>query len=233
MNHHDDRSRPSGDAAASSPPPLVNELADLMVIIDNYAALIADHAAAAGNSALRFDAGALQGAVRDARALIERLRTTRDVEPRLAKAAESYLTPGDIDATALEPISRTIIVVEDDPTVRTLVARMLGRLGYATEATDDVEVALRRCAEPDVALLLCDVVMPGTSGPELVERVQAVNERLPILLMSGHFDGPVSSDDGRQAIGLLPKPFDLPTLKSAIEQALARVEPSPKGALEG
>lgn len=237
MSHRDDSPEPMSERRASATGPtsarLVHELADLMMIIDNYATLIAGHAADTDHDALEFDAGALREAVHEAQALIGRLRATPDREPRLSQTVESYLMPDEPDGADAPPSSRTIVVVEDDPTVRNLVARMLGRLGYIVETLDDIEAVSRRCAEPDVALLLCDVVMPGASGFELVERVRSVNTGLPALLMSGHFDGPVTADDEHDAIGLLPKPFDLKTLKTAIEQALASANPPLGSAIDG
>jgi CheY-like chemotaxis protein len=82
--------------------------------------------------------------------------------------------------------SGTILVVDDDRAVRTLVETCLGRGGYATLTADSGEIALKVFEQhrAEIALLLTDVTMPGIDGWELARRIQQAEPKLPVLVMS-------------------------------------------------
>jgi two-component system, NtrC family, sensor kinase len=81
-----------------------------------------------------------------------------------------------------------ILLVEDNPEVASVTAQMLGAMGFAVETADRGRKALDRLrADPDVDLLLTDVVMPdGMTGFDLAMQVRARLPALPIILMSGY-----------------------------------------------
>lgn len=84
--------------------------------------------------------------------------------------------------------TETILVVEDDPGVRSLMTRMLGRLGYDVIAARDGQEAfavLQSIGKP-IDLLICDVVMPDISGTEVVNYFHAKSPRTRAVFMSGH-----------------------------------------------
>ena len=120
--------------------------------------------------------------------------------------------------------SERILVVEDEPSVRELVALVLSGSGYrvlaAGSAREAEEVLEGSENSPD--LLLTDVVLPGgVNGPELAE---TLGERLPhlrVLFMSGYPRNALASD-GRlgPGTGFLEKPFTLETLRSAVREVL-------------
>ena len=113
---------------------------------------------------------------------------------------------------------RTVLVVEDEESVRVLVARMLERLGYRVLQAPNGAAAMSlvgtRLHELD--LLLSDVVMPGMRGPELAAALRSLRPELPVVFMSGYADprdaGGAIPDDAP----LLPKPFTLEDLGAAI-----------------
>ena len=88
--------------------------------------------------------------------------------------------------------SRSILVVEDDASVRALTTRILQRSGYKVTCADTPGAALAVVAagEP-FDLLITDVVMPEMHGPELVTRVRAQRPKLRILYMSGYTNHPI------------------------------------------
>jgi PAS domain S-box-containing protein len=103
-----------------------------------------------------------------------------------------------------------ILLVEDDDAVREVVTRILTRSGYQVIAAATPKDALEICANPLTLIdaLMTDIVMPEMSGPQLVERIQAIRPGLPTLLMSGYTAG--SLPGGEQAASHLPlirKPF--------------------------
>ena len=68
-----------------------------------------------------------------------------------------------------------VLVVEDEPRVRQLVAKALRRRGFVVLEADGAEAALRLFGDqaPDIALLLTDLIMPGMNGDELALKVDA------------------------------------------------------------
>ncbi len=92
--------------------------------------------------------------------------------------------------------SGTILLVEDDPIVSSLVSALLQREGYRTEAVHDAVAALERVQAGGVDLVLLDIGLPGMNGFELCRRLRACEGEihLPILMLTGFV-----SDDDRHA----------------------------------
>ena len=82
----------------------------------------------------------------------------------------------------------TILVVEDDDSVRGVVVRILLRQGYQVLQAESSEQAstLAEMFYGPIHVLLTDVVMPGLSGPKLAERLKRTRTDLRVLFMSGH-----------------------------------------------
>jgi PAS domain S-box-containing protein len=110
----------------------------------------------------------------------------------------------------------TVLVAEDEPMVREIVAGILRGLGYAViEAADGVDALAAAADAPPIALLVTDVVMPRMDGRELAERLRAEHPGLRILFVSGYTDGAlVDADDA--ATAFLPKPFMADELAGAV-----------------
>jgi CheY-like chemotaxis protein len=118
--------------------------------------------------------------------------------------------------------SARVLVVDDEPSIRQLSARMLERLGYAADEAGDASQALERirACPPDVVLV--DVMMPGMSGRELRERVLAAWPDLPVVLMSGHPSAELLQAELKNGDNhWLAKPFTISTLAATLRDALA------------
>ncbi len=117
----------------------------------------------------------------------------------------------------------TILFVEDDPAVRTLVVRVLESHGYHVLAAEDAKAALAAAAaySGDVHLLVTDVVMPGWNGRELADRLSQTRPGMHVLYLSGYADD-VLLRRGVTArhTWLLQKPFDTAALLGKIQEAL-------------
>ncbi|HEX3866023.1 MAG TPA: response regulator [Gemmatimonadaceae bacterium] len=121
-----------------------------------------------------------------------------------------------------------ILVVDDDQAVRDAIARTLRREGHEVVCAESGEAALALTAPVDAAhafdLVISDVVMPGISGVDLVERLRRANPSLELILISGypgkHLDNPpvvLSNGD------LLQKPFTPRQLAARVQQKIERV----------
>lgn len=116
-----------------------------------------------------------------------------------------------------------IFIIDDDRSVRTSLARLLGAAGYTTEAFASAEEFLGRERFDGVACLILDVRMPGSSGLELQDTLNELGSDLPILFLTGHGDIPMSVKAIRGgAVNFLTKPVSEAVLLSAVGQALAQ-----------
>jgi signal transduction histidine kinase len=118
----------------------------------------------------------------------------------------------------------TLLLVEDNDELRSATRSVLEALGYrvAAAAAGPDALAALEAMEGRVDLVICDVVMPGLSGPEVVERLRARNPAIRAILMSGYTDNVVVSHgilDGKY--DFLEKPFSTERLTAKIRGALA------------
>jgi CheY-like chemotaxis protein len=116
----------------------------------------------------------------------------------------------------------TILVVDDEPEIRKLVAAMLMRNGYRVLIADTGENAIKLFKNnPDTDLLLTDVVAPGMSGPMIADEIAALNPKIKVLFMSG-FDGTqvVQRYVVEKGYSLLVKPFTMEQLGSKVQAVL-------------
>lgn len=125
----------------------------------------------------------------------------------------------------------TIWIADDDPSIRFVLERALAReqlptrsFGSAAEVLDALaQTAAQTGQEPDSApqVLVSDIRMPGSSGLELLERVQELCPGLPVIIMTAYsdLDSAVAAFQ-RGAFEYLPKPFDVPRAVGLIRRAL-------------
>jgi len=120
----------------------------------------------------------------------------------------------------------TILLVDDDPDIRSLTRTFLAHEGYSVLSSGEAERALQIFrAVPQIDLLVTDLYMPGRSGMELARELKAMRPELPVLMISGGLlDG--DQEEKLQAVGwsFLAKPFRLPELLSTVHRILAPVE---------
>jgi DNA-binding NtrC family response regulator len=117
---------------------------------------------------------------------------------------------------------KTVLVADDDTTVRAFIAVALERQGYAVLLAPDADAAIEFANDEGIPIdvLVTDVTMPGRSGIELAAEVRAKRPSMGVVLMSGwRLDQPVDGIAGR-AVELLEKPFDLSALARAVERAM-------------
>jgi DNA-binding NtrC family response regulator len=102
---------------------------------------------------------------------------------------------------------RTVLIVDDDPSILKLVQKMLKPRQITVLAAPRPSEALEICNRQAVDLLISDVAMPEMDGIKLADRVLQIQPEASVLLISGHYraDEPPKVVNGR--IHFLPKPF--------------------------
>jgi two-component system, cell cycle sensor histidine kinase and response regulator CckA len=121
--------------------------------------------------------------------------------------------------------TETVLLVEDEIGVRSLVRDVLGQHGYTVLEAEDVDDALRFCREHggEIHLLLTDVVMPIMSGRELAERAADIRPELKVLYMSGYTDNVVIHHGVKaHETQFLQKPFTPRLLARKVREVLDR-----------
>jgi PAS domain S-box-containing protein len=116
-----------------------------------------------------------------------------------------------------------ILVVDDEPFVRTHLRRTLERHGYTVTEASDGRSGLLALQQADVDVLLLDMTMPDIDGAEVVRQIRARGSRVPIVLSSGYLEPTVERGLDRNAVqGFLLKPFGIAELIDALERARAQ-----------
>jgi PAS domain S-box-containing protein len=119
--------------------------------------------------------------------------------------------------------SETILVVEDDAGVRELVSAFLSKAGFeiliARDATEASQIGME--FEGEIGLIVTDIVLPGISGPQLVESLAGLRPTMKALYMSGYAADSIGSHAqlNDQAM-LIRKPFDSSQLIRAVREVL-------------
>jgi PAS domain S-box-containing protein len=114
-----------------------------------------------------------------------------------------------------------ILIVEDEPMVRTITSEILSRAGYRTSVAENGEEALRLFDEGEsFDLVVSDLMMPKLTGPELSERLRERGRAVPTVFISGYPAGlELESLDERLAT-FVPKPFTGEALTEAVRRQL-------------
>jgi len=126
----------------------------------------------------------------------------------------------------------TVLLVEDEPMVRTVAERALTRHGYKVVTADNGEEALDILSRGEkFALLVSDVVMPGMDGPAMVREARKSRPELPILFISGYAEEQLRKSIDLDKVAFLPKPFSVQELAEAARRTL-ETKPAAKPAGE-
>jgi FixJ family two-component response regulator len=117
----------------------------------------------------------------------------------------------------------TVLVVDDDPTLRESVGRLLRSLGLEAQLFASIADFLNSDPPDGPACLVLDVRLPGQSGLDLQRELGAANRELPIIFITGHGDIPMTVQAMKGgAIEFLTKPFRDQDLLDAIQLGLSR-----------
>jgi len=117
----------------------------------------------------------------------------------------------------------TVLLVEDDDSMRKAIERLLEEGGYDCAAYKTAEPLLAECVDEQSVCLISDLKLPGMSGLDLLAALRAKGISLPFILITGH-DAPGLRQEamGRGATAYLAKPFRGKSLLEAVGAAVER-----------
>ncbi len=122
---------------------------------------------------------------------------------------------------AAEPAARHLLVVDDEESIRTALARFLRGRGFDVTTADSGLTALTALEQERFVGILCDIRMPGMTGLELVPKALAGDPDLAIVMLTAVNDAPTATEAlGLGAMDYLMKPVELTDLAAALERAL-------------
>ena len=143
--------------------------------------------------------------------------------------------PESISRQEIVRSSAIVLLVEDDDAVRQLTAEMLKVMGYTVLLAETPKAALTICEKSDtcIDIILTDVIMPGMSGKEMQEKINAIRPWVKVLFMSG-YTSDIIAQRGVLAEGthFIQKPFNMNTLNAKIQETLFPDSPADRTTCE-
>jgi CheY-like chemotaxis protein len=144
--------------------------------------------------------------------------------PRYFGQAVPEVRSEDAPATLKAREAETILVVEDEPSVREFSTEALRVLGYNVLEADGAAAALRLLATwPEIALLLTDVVMPDVNGRKLADAALKRRPDLPVLFMTGYTRNAIVHNGVLDpGVHLISKPYTVAQLGAKLHELLGQ-----------
>lgn len=197
-----------------SPRRIAHDLNNVAFVISGYAQQIEE--SLAKDHDLQADVKQILAEIPRLTAIVDRIRSLDPAEA----ATSSEVIIGDTPARATTHTPR-ILLVEDEPAVRDLLRHALERRGYHVDTGATGAEGLALCDElepPD--LLITDLILPGATGPVIVEKLRQRAPAVKVLLMSGYAEHPLL--DAAQAAGepCLVKPFEITSFSETVARLL-------------
>jgi signal transduction histidine kinase/ActR/RegA family two-component response regulator len=141
-------------------------------------------------------------------------------EISLARSAAAADVVGELEVAAqINGARRRVLLVEDEESVRFALARLLQRLDFVVTTAVNGAEALHTVEQQTFDLVITDAVMPGMSGPQLIEHLGDARPELRVLLMSGYTPDEMQKGEG-STVPRLRKPFTMSDLTRALDLVL-------------
>ena len=199
-----------------SPRRIAHDLNNVAFVISGYAQQIEE--SLAKDHDLQNDVQQILSEIPRLTAIVDRIRS---LDPAEAEASSGPMI-GETPAKATTTHTPRILLVEDEPAVCALLRHALERSGYHVDIGATGAEGLALCDElepPD--LLITDLILPGATGPVIVERLRRRAPEVKVLLMSGYAEHPLL--DAAHAAGepCLVKPFEISAFSETVARLLA------------
>jgi two-component system, cell cycle sensor histidine kinase and response regulator CckA len=139
--------------------------------------------------------------------------------PRVEGTTEKHAAPV---PSAAAGGTETILLVEDEESVRQLVRDTLESRGYKVLEAENGECGLDAAAKHagKIDLVITDVIMPGLGGREMAERLAKTRPETKVLYLSGYTEDAIISDGTMESTAFLQKPFTLQNLSKKVREVL-------------
>src|ERR1700712_1974292 len=114
-----------------------------------------------------------------------------------------------------------ILTVDDSSTIRSIISKTLGELGFTTEPAGDGQQGLAKLAEASFELILLDVTMPVMDGPTMLEKLRASGNKTPVIMLTSESKRSIMT--GAIKLGVedyILKPFKPEELKAKVLKTL-------------
>ncbi len=117
----------------------------------------------------------------------------------------------------MELTKKHILVVDDDPALRTLFQALLEHYGYTSETAKNGKEAETMLGQADYDAVLLDYMMPGITGLTVLQHIQQRHAATPVVMITGHAGDQVASQAlAAGALACLYKPFDCTELEQVL-----------------
>jgi CheY-like chemotaxis protein len=119
-------------------------------------------------------------------------------------------------------MEKSILIVEDNPNMSSLLEEMLQVFDYKSVRADSGQEALKKLEQEKFAMVITDIKMPHMSGLELLKNIKEKTPQLPVVLISGYSIKEFSSDPKHpKPDGFLSKPFLMSDIEKLLNTLLA------------
>lgn len=114
-----------------------------------------------------------------------------------------------------------ILVIDDDPSIRNMLAIVLKKTGYDVTCTESGKTSLEKLKKESFDLIISDIKMPDINGIELLKKIKSITPEIPVIMITAY----ASANDAVEAMKLgaedyVTKPFNLDELKIIIDRAI-------------
>jgi two-component system response regulator (stage 0 sporulation protein F) len=124
-------------------------------------------------------------------------------------------------------MARRLLIVDDEPKIRAMLADCLGEEGLVVDTAESGEEALAKLAQAPSDVMILDVKMKGMSGLDVLRQVRASHPALAVLIITGFDEERVEADAAQLgALGVIHKPLMLAEIRRTIRDALAKLPPA-------
>lgn len=127
-----------------------------------------------------------------------------------------------------------VLVVDDEPAIRALVAKIVERAGHPVDTARDGAEAIEKLDQTQYAVIVLDLMMPNIDGYGLIQHLKAKKGVKPaVIVVSAGDSGALRKLDGAMVHSILRKPFDIDVLGDLITAAVKASEESEAGSGSG
>jgi DNA-binding response OmpR family regulator len=121
------------------------------------------------------------------------------------------------------PEKTSLLIIDDEPPIRTLLKRVAERAGFAVDTARDGVEALEMLERKDYAIAIVDLMMPRLSGYELVQKISTLKPRPTVIVATALTNTDVASLDDSMVRRVIRKPFDIHAVAAALIETAKQV----------